>query len=174
METNDILYDIDTTNTFKYQGSTVENPALTILDTHFGDQGNYYCYGENDVDCGNSSVTVLTVFGGKCVCAHINIHYSNISTTSSVFGNLLMRTPTIAVFQLYRDIRRQVKVRFRLYTRWVAHVEQVLRILPENYMSSPIFIGVSVARSLVFGVEYCILLIVLFLFLLVIVLSVIL
>ena len=52
-----------------------------------------------------------------------------------------MRTPTIAVIQLYRDIRRQVKVRFRLYTRWVAHVEQVLRILPENYMSSPIFIG---------------------------------
>ena len=51
-------------------------------------------------------------------------------------------------------------------------MEQVLRILPENYMSSPICIGVSVARSLVFGVEYCILLIVLFL--LVIVLSVIL
>ena len=92
---------------------------------------------------------------------------------SSVWGKLIMRTPTIAVIQLYRDIRRQVKVRFRLYTRWVAHVEQVLRILPENYMSSPIFIGVSVARSLVFGVEYCILLIVLFLFLLVIVLSVI-
>ena len=83
-----------------------------------------------------------------------------------------MRTPTIAVIQLYRDIRRQVKVRFRLYTRWVAHVEQVLRILPENYMSSLICIGVSVARSLVFGVEYCILLIVLFV--LVIVLSVIL
>ena len=83
-----------------------------------------------------------------------------------------MRTPTITVFQLYRDIRRQVKVRFRLYTRWVAHVEQVQRILPGHYMSSPIFIGVSVARSLVFGVEYCILLIVLFL--LVIVLSVIL
>jgi hypothetical protein len=60
METNGILYDIDTTITFKYQGSTVENPALTILDTHFGDQGNYYCYGENDVDCGNSSFTVLT------------------------------------------------------------------------------------------------------------------
>ena len=85
-----------------------------------------------------------------------------------------MRTPTIAVFQLYRDIRRQVKVRFRLYARWVAHVEQVLRILPGHYMSSPIFIGVSVVRSFVFGVEYCILLIVLFLFLLVIVLSVIL
>ena len=51
-------------------------------------------------------------------------------------------------------------------------MEQVLRILPENYMSSPICIGDSVARSLVFGVEYCILLIVLFL--LVIVLSVIL
>ena len=84
METNGILYDIDTTNTFKYQGSTVENPALTILDTHFGDQGNYYCYGENDVDSGNSSVTVLTVFGGKCVCAHINIHYSDISTTTVV------------------------------------------------------------------------------------------
>ena len=83
-----------------------------------------------------------------------------------------MRTPTIAVIQLYHDIRRQVKVRFRLYTRWVAHVEQVLRILPGHYMSSPIFIEVSVARSLVFGVEYCILLIVLFL--LVIVLSVIL
>ena len=83
-----------------------------------------------------------------------------------------MRTPTIAVIQLYRDIRRQVKVRFRLYTRLVAHVEQVLRILPGHYMSSPILIGVSVARSLVFGVEYCILLIVLFL--LVIVLSVIL
>jgi hypothetical protein len=32
METNGILYDIDTTNTFKYEGSTVENPALTILD----------------------------------------------------------------------------------------------------------------------------------------------
>jgi hypothetical protein len=32
-----------------------------------------------------------------------------------------------------------------------------------HYMSSPIFIEVSVARSLVFGVEYCILLIVLFL-----------
>jgi hypothetical protein len=84
METNGILYNIDTTNTFKYQGSTVENPALTILDTHFGDQGKYYCYGENDVDCGNSSFTVLTVFGGKCVCAHINIHYSNISTTRVV------------------------------------------------------------------------------------------
>ena len=84
METNGILYDIDTTNTFKYQGSTVENPALTIIDTHFGDEGNYYCYGENDVDSGNSSVTVLTVFGGKCVCAHINIHYSNISTTRVV------------------------------------------------------------------------------------------
>ena len=50
-------------------------------------------------------------------------------------------------------------------------MEQVLRILKGHYMSSPIFIGVSVARSFVFGVEYCILLIVLFLFLLVIVLS---
>jgi hypothetical protein len=64
---------------------------------------------------------------------------------SIVWGKLIMRTPTIAVIQLYRDIRRQVKVRFRLYTRWVAHVEQVLRILPGHYMSSPIFIGVSVA-----------------------------
>ena len=67
MENNGIMYDINTTNTLKYQGSTVENPALTILDTHFGNQGNYYCYGENDVDCGNSSFTVLTVFGGKFI-----------------------------------------------------------------------------------------------------------
>ena len=79
MENNGIMYDINTTNTFKYQGSTVENPALTILDKHFRDQGNYYCYGENDVDCGNSSFTVLTVFGGKCACSHIKIHNFDIS-----------------------------------------------------------------------------------------------
>lgn len=66
METNGIFSDIDITNTLKYQGSIILNPALTILDTHFEDQGNYYCYGENDVDCKNSSFTVLTVFGGKC------------------------------------------------------------------------------------------------------------
>lgn len=84
METNGIFSDIDITNTLKYQGSTILNPALTILDTHFEDQGNYYCYGENDVDCENSSFTVLTVFGGKCICTHINIHYSDISTTKVV------------------------------------------------------------------------------------------
>lgn len=63
--------DMGTNNNNKYQGSTVSNPSLTILNTVAADSGRYVCYAVNIVGTGQSGTTTLDITGGKVTILYI-------------------------------------------------------------------------------------------------------
>ncbi|XP_076112265.1 hemicentin-1-like isoform X5 [Mytilus galloprovincialis] len=58
-----VAIDMGTNNNQKYQGSTVGNPSLTILNTVSGDAGRYVCSASNAVGTGNSGTSTLDITG---------------------------------------------------------------------------------------------------------------
>ncbi|XP_076082584.1 uncharacterized protein LOC143053681 [Mytilus galloprovincialis] len=58
-----VAIDMSANNNLKYQGSTVETPSLTILNTVSGDAGRYVCSAKNAVGTGSSGTTTLKITG---------------------------------------------------------------------------------------------------------------
>ncbi|XP_052061298.1 hemicentin-1-like isoform X3 [Mytilus californianus] len=58
-----VAIDMSTNNNQKYQGSTVGNPSLTILNTVSGDAGRYVCSASNAVGTGSSGTSTLDITG---------------------------------------------------------------------------------------------------------------
>ena len=64
---------IDISNTAKYEGSTVNQPSLTIKDVGSGDIANYICFAANSVGTGQSVQGTLNVAGSKEIFFYCNI-----------------------------------------------------------------------------------------------------
>ena len=67
LNNEEILISNGNTNNNKYNGSTINNPSLTIKAVDFFDKATYVCNARDDRVTKTSSSIVLDVIGGKLI-----------------------------------------------------------------------------------------------------------